>query len=277
MRSVAETTALVTGATDGLGRMVAGELAARGATVHIHGRDRARGERALAEIGEQTGNDRLHLHLADLASLAEVAALADELDAQLDQLHLLVNNAGIGSGLPESRERQESADGVELRFAVNYLAGYALTERLLELLRRSAPARIVFVASLGQAPIDFGDPMLTGIYSGGRAYSQSKLAQITYANDLARRLEGTGVTANSLHPATYMPTKMVLEEVGESVDTLELGTEATLRLAIGDELDGVSGRFYDRLQEAGAQPQASDPEAQARLRELSEQLVARAR
>jgi len=277
MRSVAETTALVTGATDGLGRMVAGELAARGATVHIHGRDRARGERALAEIGEQTGNDRLHLHLADLASLAEVAALADELDAELDQLHLLVNNAGIGSGLPESRERQESADGVELRFAVNYLAGYALTERLLELLRRSAPARIVFVASLGQAPIDFGDPMLTGIYSGGRAYSQSKLAQITYANDLARRLEGTGVTANSLHPATYMPTKMVLEEVGESVDTLELGTEATLRLAIGGELDGVSGRFYDRLQEAGAQPQASDPEAQARLRELSEQLVARAR
>ena len=144
-------------------------------------------------------------------------------------------------------------------------------------MRRSAPARIVFVASLGQAPIDFGDPMLTGIYSGGRAYSQSKLAQITYANDLARRLEGTGVTANSLHPATYMPTKMVLEEVGESVDTLELGTEATLRLAIGDELAGVSGRFYDRLQEAGAQPQASDPDAQARLRELSEQLVAGAR
>ena len=277
MRSVAETTALVTGATDGLGRMVAGELAARGATVHIHGRDRERGERALAEIGEQTGNDRLHLHLADLASLAEVAALADELDAELDQLHLLVNNAGIGSGLPDRRERQESADGVELRFAVNYLAGYALTERLLELLRRSAPARIVFVASLGQAPIDFGDPMLTGSYSGGRAYSQSKLAQITYANDLARRLEGTGVTANSLHPATYMPTKMVLEEVGESVDTLELGTEATLRLAIGDELEGVSGRFYDRLQEAAAQPQASDPDAQARLRELSEQLVARAR
>jgi NAD(P)-dependent dehydrogenase (short-subunit alcohol dehydrogenase family) len=266
-------TVLVTGATDGLGRSVAAELARRGATVLVHGRSRERGERAVAEIRAETGNDRVALRLADLADLRQVSALADEIEQAHPELHVLINNAGIGSGLPEGRRRQESREGYELRFAVNYLAGFLLTQRLLPLLRASAPARIVNVASLGQSPIDFDDPMLTRGYSGTRAYGQSKLAQIMYTIELAEPVPTDEVTVNSLHPGTYMPTKIVLEEIGRSVDSLESGTAATVRLATSAELEGVSGRFFDREQETDANPQAYDPEARRALWELSERLI----
>jgi NAD(P)-dependent dehydrogenase (short-subunit alcohol dehydrogenase family) len=273
MRPIEDTSVLVTGATDGLGRSVATELAGRGATVLVHGRDPERGERTVDTIRRETGNDRVQLHLADFAELRQVPALAEEVGRAHPELHVLINNAGIGSGLPEGRERQESRDGYELRFAVNYLAGFLLTQRLLPLLERSAPARVVNVASIGQHPIDFDDPMLTRGYSGTRAYGQSKLAQIMHAMELAERVPADRVSANSLHPATYMPTKMVLEEIGNSVDTLETGTAATLRLAIGDELEGVTGKFFDRDREAAAHPQAYDPEARRRLWNVSESLV----
>jgi NAD(P)-dependent dehydrogenase (short-subunit alcohol dehydrogenase family) len=273
-RGASETVALITGSTDGLGRALAGRLAAMGATVHIHGRNAEKLEAARREIVEATGNERVHGHLADFAKLADVRALADEI-AALDALHILVNNAGIGSGYPDSRERQESADGIELRFAVNYLAGFVLTERLLPLLERSAPARIVMVASRSQAALDFDDPMLAStFYEGRRAYAQSKLAQITYAVDLAERLgPHAGVTINALHPATYMPTKIVLEQNGESIDSLERGLDATLRLAVDPELDGVSGRYFDREDEVRANDAAYDPAQQRQLRELSERLA----
>ncbi|HVW46970.1 MAG TPA: SDR family NAD(P)-dependent oxidoreductase [Solirubrobacterales bacterium] len=272
-RAPEETVALVTGATDGLGRGLAERLAGMGMSVHIHGRSEAKLARAREEIVAATGNERVFTHRADLSSLAEVRGLADEIGA-LDALHLLVNNAGIGSGLPDSPAREESVDGIELRFAVNYLAGFVLTERLLPLLERSAPARIVMVASLGQASLDFDDPLLeSSYYEGRRAYAQSKLAQITYANDLAARLTATGITVNSLHPATFMPTKIVLDERGTSVDSLERGVEATLRVATDPGLDTVTGHFFDREHEARAEAQAYDPDAQRRLRELSERLA----
>jgi NAD(P)-dependent dehydrogenase (short-subunit alcohol dehydrogenase family) len=269
-----DSVALVTGATDGLGRALAERLAQIGMAVHIHGRSEEKLERAAREIVAATGNQRVHTHRADLASLAEVRALADEIGA-LDALHLLINNAGIGSGYPDSRERQESADGLELRFAVNYLAPFVLTERLLPLLQRSAPARIVMVASRGQAALDFDDPMLEStFYEGRRAYAQSKLAQITYAVELTDRLgPDAGVTINALHPSTYMPTKIVIEQHGESIDSLERGLDATLRLALSPELEGVSGRYFDREEEARAEAQAYDPDGQRRLRELSEALA----
>jgi NAD(P)-dependent dehydrogenase (short-subunit alcohol dehydrogenase family) len=273
-RAYEDTVALVTGATDGLGRALAERLARLGMTVHLHGRSAEKLARVRAEIVAETGNENVVTHRADLASLAEVRGLAEEV-AALPALHLLVNNAGIGSGLPDSPDREESADGIELRFAVNYLAGYLLTEELLPLLERSAPARIVMVSSLGQAAIDFEDPMLeTSLYEGRRAYAQSKLAQITYAGELAERLGlDSGVTVNSLHPATFMPTKIVLDERGTSVDSLERGVESTLRLAVDPELDAVSGHFFDREQESRAEDQAYEAEARRRLRELSEELV----
>ena len=267
MRPVEETTVLITGATDGLGRGVARDLHARGAHVLLHGRS---GEK-LGALGEELGG--APTFQADLASLKEVRRLADDVQQRADELHVLVNNAGIGSGRPDGTTRQESKDGLELRFAVNHLAGFLLTVRLLPLLRRSAPARIVFVASLGQAPMDFDDPQLERGYSGTRAYGQSKLAQITIGFELAERLDPAEVTVTSLHPSTYMPTKMVLEERGGSVDSLEDGVAATVRLAVDPQLQGVTGRFYDRERESAADPQASDPDARARLWALSLELA----
>jgi NAD(P)-dependent dehydrogenase (short-subunit alcohol dehydrogenase family) len=158
---------LVTGSTDGLGRHVARELAARGATVLLHGRDADRGRAALEEIREPTGSERLRYYLADFAVLASVRRLAEEVLHEHERLDVLVNNAGIGGGLDGRRE--ESQDGHELRFAVNYLAGFLLTDLLLPLLQRSSPARIVSVDSAGQAPIDFDDVMLERSYSPMRA------------------------------------------------------------------------------------------------------------
>ena len=276
MRPIDQTTVLVTGATDGLGRGVASELARRGATMLVHGRSAERGERLVDDLKQTTGNDRIQLYVADLADLGQVARLADQVTEQQDRLEALVNNAGIGSGLPEGRERQESAEGYELRFAVNYLAGYALTERLLPLLRRSAPARIINVASLGQQKIDFDDVMLTHGYDGWRAYRQSKLAQVMYTIDLAERLPAAEVTVNSLHPATFMPTKIVTEGQDYTVDALEYGIANVVRLLVDPDLADVTGSFYDRDAEAKADPQAYDPAARQRLRELSKALVAAA-
>ena len=274
MRPLGEQTTLVTGATDGLGRRLARELAFGGATVLLHGRSARRLEESVHEACEATGNDRLHSYLADFASLDQVRRLAQEVEREHQRLDLLVNNAGIGGGTRPS-QREESADGYELRFAVNYLAPFLLTYLLLPLLRRSAPARIVNVASAGQAPIDFGDVMLERRYDGMRAYAQSKLAQVMFTFELAERLQadGAGVSVNALHPASLMNTKMVYESFGYTMSTVEEGVEATLRLATSPELDGVTGRYFDRLREALAHPQAYDGQARVRLWRLSEQLV----
>jgi NAD(P)-dependent dehydrogenase (short-subunit alcohol dehydrogenase family) len=263
-------TALVTGATDGLGRAVAAELAAAGATVLVHGRDDDRGEQTLAEIRERTGSDRLHWYRADLASLAEVRALAEQVEAEHDRVDVLVNNAGIGTTLPGDGRRLESADGYELRFAVNYLAPFLLTRLFVP------RSRIVNVSSAGQAPIDFDDVMLERSYSGVQAYCQSKLALVMLTFDLADELRDRGVTTNCLHPGTYMPTKMVLHAGATPIDSLETGVRATMNLIASPELVDVSGRYFNRLVEARAHAQAYDPDARRRLRELSERLVAEA-
>ncbi|MEV4016453.1 SDR family NAD(P)-dependent oxidoreductase [Nonomuraea angiospora] len=267
MRPMEQRTILVTGATDGLGRALAADLAARGATVLVHGRDDRRGHDTLEEIRAAVPAARLHWYRADLASLDEVRELAQAVSADHKDLDTLVNNAGIGTTVPGGGVRQESADGHELRFAVNYLAGYLLTRLLLPVLRESAPSRIVNVSSLGQAPIDFGDVMLAAGYSGVRAYCQSKLAQVMFTVDLAEELAGTGVTVNALHPATYIRQD---DRVG--VSELREGVEATLRLITDPDLDEVSGRFFDGLRPSQALEQAYDAGARARLRELSENL-----
>jgi NAD(P)-dependent dehydrogenase (short-subunit alcohol dehydrogenase family) len=199
--------------------------------------------------------------------------MATEVEAENHRLHVLVNNAGVGSGRPAGTSRQESDDGFELRFAVNHLAGFVLTMRLLPLLRRSAPARIVNVASAGQYAIDFDDVMLERSYEGGRAYRQSKLAQVMFGFELAERLSADEVTVNSLHPATFMPTKIVLEQHGHSVDSLEEGVEATVRLAIGDDLEGVTGRYFNRQVDARADDQAYDADARRKLWDLTAELT----
>ena len=273
MRPISEQVILITGAADGLGAAVAADLAAEGATLLLHGRSEARAQEAVDAVRERTGSDRLRPYHADLASLDEVRRMADAvLDAE-PRLDVLVNNAGIGTAHPGDGRRLESADGHELRFAVNYLAGYLLTRRLLGLLERSAPARIVNVASAGQMAIDFDDVMLEHRYSAGRAYTQSKLAQILFTFDLAEELEGHGVTANCLHPATYMPTRMVLAARGSGMSTIREGADATVRLIADPALDGVTGRYFEGTREAAPDRQAFDPDARRRLRELSARLT----
>jgi NAD(P)-dependent dehydrogenase (short-subunit alcohol dehydrogenase family) len=272
MRPIAEQTILVTGATSGHGRALATELAGGGATVLIHGRDDERGKETVDQIRERTGNERLAWLRADLSSLAETRALADQVTASCDRLDALVNNAGIGYTTNGQDRRLESRDGYELRFAVNYLAGYLLTRSLLPRLDNSAPARIVNVASAGQAPIDFDDVMLERAYDGAQAYRQSKLAQIMFTFDLAEELQGSEVTANCLHPATYMPTKIVRDGGINPVSPLQEGVRATLRLVTDPELDGTSGVYYDGLRRAEPHPQAKDKAARRKLRYLSDQL-----
>ena len=270
MRDIDEQTILITGATDGLGRELAERLAAAGAGLLLHGRDDERGRATVVAIRAATGNERLTWLRADLASLDEVRALASEVARTTDRLDALVSNAGIGATLEGDDRRRESVDGHELRFAVNYLAGYLLVRSLLPLLLRSAPARIVSISSAGQAAIDFDDVMLERRYSGVQAYCQSKLAQVMFTLDLAAELDGSGVTATCLHPATYMPTKMVRDAGVRPISSLEQGVEATRRLVVEPELEGVSGVYFDGTRPAQPHPQTGDPDARARLRELSD-------
>jgi NAD(P)-dependent dehydrogenase (short-subunit alcohol dehydrogenase family) len=269
-------TIFITGATDGLGRALAERLAVGGATLLLHGRYQHRLDRAAAEIADRANVAKPRTLRADLADLSQVRRLAGDVRQATDRLDVLVSNAGIGSGEPDGRDRRTSVDGYELRFAVNYLAGFLLTIELLPLLQASRPARIINVASLGQQPLDFDDLMLERDYSGVRAYCQSKLAQIMSGFELADRVPAEEVTVNSLHPATFMPTKMVLAERGTSVDTLETGVASTERLTSDPALAGVTGRFFDRTREARADPQAYDPTARARLWQVSMELTSQA-
>ncbi len=263
-------TALITGATDGVGRLVARQLADKGFRTIVHGRSRERGESLVREI-EAAGGKATFL-AADLSSLAEVAKLADAVRGVTDKLELLINNAGIGS-VGAAPGRQVSADGHELRFAVNYLAGFLLTRLLLPLVKASAPARIVNVASAGQQAIDFDDVMLEKDYSGTRAYRQSKLAQILFTVDLAGELKGSGVIANTLHPSTYMNTTMVRQSGTTPISTVEQGAEAIMQLAVSPALEGRSGLYFNVLREQRADAQAYDAGARARLRALSSMLT----
>jgi NAD(P)-dependent dehydrogenase (short-subunit alcohol dehydrogenase family) len=263
-------TALVTGATDGVGRVVARALGKDGWRVLVHGRSRQRGEALVREI-ERDGGKASFL-AADFASLAEVRGLADAVHRTTDRLDLLINNAGIGTA-GDAPGRQTSADGHELRFAVNYLAGFLLTYELLPLLKAAAPSRIVNVSSAGQQAIDFSNIMLTRHYSGLAAYCQSKLAQILFTIDLAEELKGSGVIVNALHPSSYMNTTMVRRAGVSPMSKVETGAEAILQLAVSPKIDGKSGLYFNVMNEARANPQAYDAGARRKLRELSFELT----
>jgi NAD(P)-dependent dehydrogenase (short-subunit alcohol dehydrogenase family) len=264
-------TVLVTGSTDGVGRYVAAKLAAAGARVLIHGRDKERAKTLADEIRSR-GHSEPMFYQADLSSLSGARQLAEAVSADHKRLDVFVSNAGIGSRTSWP-ERSTSLDGYELRFAVNYLSGFLLAYLLLPLLKATAPSRIVNVASLGQHPIDFDDVMITRGYSGSRAYAQSKLAQIMFTIDLAAELKGSGVTVNSLHPATYMNTTMVREGGITPISTVEEGGDAILHLVAGDDVAEMSGLFFNGMREAQANPQAYDKAARNRLRALSLQLT----
>ena len=258
---------LVTGSTSGLGREVARRLGATGAFVIVHGRNRERGM-AVVEAIESEGIGNARFYAADFSSIDQIREFGETILRDYDRLDVLVNNAGFGRA-PD--ERMVSQDGHELRFQVNHLSHFLLTRMFLPRLRASAPSRIVNVASAAQQAIDFDDVMIENNFSGGRAYAQSKLAQVMFTLDLAEELAGTDVVVNALHPATYMDTGMVRRAGLTPRATVGEGAEAVMQLITSPDIG--SGGYFDQLQPARANAQAYDEEARAKLRRLSEELT----
>jgi NAD(P)-dependent dehydrogenase (short-subunit alcohol dehydrogenase family) len=267
------TAVLLTGATSGLGRWLAPRLGQAGLTVLLHGRDAGRVERGVEEVRAAGG--AAEGFVADLASAAAVDGLAAAVRDR-DDLQVLVNNAGVGFGAPGAA-RELTADGHELRWAVNFLAPVRLTTALLPALTANAPARIVNVGSLGQEPIDFDDVELAKDYDGVTAYRRSKLALAAWSFDLAERLAGSSagsssgssaapVTVNCLHPATFMDTGMVREYGAAPRSTVQEGGEATLRLILHEH---GTGGFFDGQRPARAHPDAYRAEVRRRLGALT--------
>jgi NAD(P)-dependent dehydrogenase (short-subunit alcohol dehydrogenase family) len=263
-------TVLITGATSGLGRYLAVELAASGWQVLAHGRDQTRLAALCAELGGDTRG-----YVADMAVLEQVRDLAARVSAEVPRLAVLVNNAGIGFGAP-GEERQVSADGNELRFAVNYLAPVLLTRLLVPLLSASAPARVVNVGSIGQAAFDPADAGFEHGYTGVDAYRRSKLALAAFTFTLAEELPAAMVTVNCLHPATFMDTAMVARGGITPVSTVEQGGQATMRLITDPALSEITGQFFDGLSTSRALPQAYDPRFRTELAEITGQLLGQA-
>jgi NAD(P)-dependent dehydrogenase (short-subunit alcohol dehydrogenase family) len=253
---VADHAVLLTGATSGLGRWLAPRLAAAGLTVLVHGRDPRKVDALVTALGgtcEGFG--------ADLASLADVDRLAARVAGRKD-LTILVNNAGVGFGAPGGR-REVSVDGYELRWAVDLLAPVHLTRKLLPTLKANAPSRIVNVGSAGQVSIDFDDLQMERRYDGVDAYRRAKLGLAAWTFDLAEELDGTGVTVNVLHPATFMDTRMVREFGQTPHSSVAQGGEATLRLILDEP---GTGRYFNGDRVARAHPDAYDPSVRERLR-----------
>jgi retinol dehydrogenase 14 len=273
-------TVLITGGTGGIGKAAAIGLASMGARVGITGRDRARAEAAAADIARESGNPAVDVFVADMSSQAEVRRLADEVLAAYPRLDVLLNNVG---GF--WNHRRVTADGLEHTFALNHLAPFLLTSLLLDRLIASAPARVVTVSSNAQAmgKIDFDDLMGAQKYSGSRAYNQSKLANVMFTYELARRLEGTGVTATALHPG-LTSTAFSAEDpaLGLLVKILRpfmkspaRGAETPIHLASSAEVEGVSGEYFADRKAKRSHESSYDTAAAARLWQVSAGLVGR--
>ncbi|MDQ4077609.1 MAG: SDR family oxidoreductase [Chloroflexota bacterium] len=266
---------LVTGGTGGIGWATAKGVAEQGATVVIVGRNVQRGEEAAREIWAATGNSRVEYMQADLSNQADIERLAGEFGRHYDRLDVLVNNAG---GI--FWERRETEDALEMTFALNHLAYFYLTHLLLPWLVASAPARIVNVSSGAHhgARIHFDDLQQAQGYSPWRAYSQSKLANILFTRELARRLEGTGVTANALHPG-FVTTgfgraggwigRLIMPIVHLFAISPEAGAQTVIHLASAPEVEGVSGKYFENREEKRASRAAYDDEVARRLWERS--------
>jgi retinol dehydrogenase-14 len=265
---------MVTGANSGMGKEIALALAGMGATLVMVCRDRQRGEAARSDVIASTGNQSVELLVADLSSQRSIRAAVNEFTATHDRLDVLVNNAGMSSPT-----RQETADRIETVFATNHLGPFLLTNLLVPLLRASAPARVVVVSSGVQAmaKMDFDDLQEARNYSEIRSYNQSKLANLLFTYELARRLKGTGVTANALEPGFIkshlkvpFPFSLFSFMRGKAVD----GAKPTVFLASSPGAEGVTGAFFNNKGAvAKSSTQSYDEEAAKRLWQVSAELT----
>lgn len=274
-QSMSGRTCVVTGANGGIGKEISCGLATLGARVVMVARDALRGEAARAEVVDRTGNDRVELLLCDLSSQQQIRGLAATLLERYGSINVLVNNAGLTLG-----DHLLTEDGIETTFAVNHLAPFLLTNLLLDRLQESAPARVVTVASDAHRGnvIDFEDVSATGGYSSWRAYGASKLANILFTGELARRLDGSGVTATCLHPGVVRTgfgrrgpsfIRLWFKLAGSFLLTPEKGADTAVWLAASPEVEGQSGGYYEKRLLSQPSQAARDPESAARLWQLS--------
>jgi NAD(P)-dependent dehydrogenase (short-subunit alcohol dehydrogenase family) len=274
---------VVTGANSGVGKSTAAALAAAGARTVITARDEARGHQALEDIQRSSGSDQVELVVFDLADLSSVRQGAADLLDRCDDIHVLVNNAGLVLS-----ERTVTVDGFETTFAVNHLGPFLLTQLLTERLVDSAPARVVTVSSTAHTSarggLDFADLQSERGYSGMRAYNRSKLANILFANELARRLSSTGVTSNSLHPGVVATgwsrgndtsglLALGITLIRPFSLTPEKGARTSVYLAASPEVAGVTGQYFVKCRPKAPSAAAQDPTAAAMLWSLSEEMV----
>lgn len=274
-----EKVCLVTGATAGIGFETARALAGSGFRVIGVGRNEERCANARDRIREESGNAEVDYLRADLSSLEEIRGLADAVKARCEVIHVLVNNAGAFF-----RERRESADGIEMTFALNHLGYFLLTDLLLDRLKRGAPSRIVNVASDAhrRAPFDFGDPQGKRRYNGWTAYCRSKLANVFFTYELAERLEGTGVAVNALHPGVvatrFFESGNFPFLVRFVVNLLcigpKRGARTAIHLASSPEVEGITGKYFKKCRAVKSSKPSYDRGAAARLWEISEALIA---
>ena len=266
---------LVTGASSGIGLATSWQLAKLGATVIMIGRDDDRGRAAELKVRDKSGSSKTHLFLADFASLAQVGSLAQKIQAKFPALHVLINNAAV---IPLNR--QESEDGFEMQLAVNHLAPFLLTNLLLPLMKDSRPTRIINVSSgvhYGET-IDFADLQSKRSYDSNKVYGMTKLANILFTTQLATMLDGSGVTANSLHPGV-IDTKLYQNFMGMgwpgAADDLELerGAATSLYLAASPEVATMQGKYFAQQKERQPSAASQDVETARRLWKLSAELV----
>ena len=278
-RAMVDKVCVVTGASRGIGRETALGLARQGATVVMVGRDPTRGASSVAYVRGNSGNDAVHLALADLSSQREIRTLAGDLTEQYERIDVLVNNAGA-----VNLRRTVTADGIELTWAVNHLAYFLLTNLLLPVLRESAPARVVNVSSDAHkgGRMRFEDLQGERRYSGWAAYSQSKLANLLFTYELARRLAGTGVTANAVHPGTVSTgfgknnpgwLRWGITLAGPFMLSAAQGAETVIYLASSPDVEGVSGKYFVKCREVESTPASHDEADARRLWQVSEQMT----
>jgi NAD(P)-dependent dehydrogenase (short-subunit alcohol dehydrogenase family) len=263
---------LVTGASDGIGQQTAIDLARLGASVLVHGRNRERAQSAVEAVRAASGSDRVEPVAADLSSLAQVRALAAEVQNKVDRLDVLINNAGVAM-----RERRLTGDGLEMTFAVNHLAPFLLTNLLLDLLRRSAPARVVTVSSSAHqgGALDFDNLQGEKRFGGWAAYELSKLANVMFCYELAGRLNGTGVTSNCLHPGVIDTKLLRVNWRGGS--SVEEGADTSVYLASSPDLAAVTGKYFVNRRETRSSAITYDKALCLRLWQASERLAGLAR
>jgi retinol dehydrogenase-14 len=270
---------IITGGSSGIGKATALGLANKGANVVMVGRDRSRGEATRTEIVEKSGNELVDLMPADLSSQESIRQLAEDFTSRYGRLHVLINNAGVFIS-----KRTVTVDGIETTIAVNHLAPFLLTNLLLDVLKASAPARIINVTSSGErsGTINFDDLQGEGRYSGFRAYNQSKLAMILFTYELARRLEGTGATVNCVHPGVVVTNLgrgtsgyfgLLLRLMRPFFSGPEKGAETSIYLASSPEVEGVSCKYFAKKAEARSSEQSYDEATGRRLWQVSAELA----